>query len=156
MITCTSHEEALQLAFRLFPYSTSLDPERSKRAGYPIYCATSVENACIYDLNNCIEINYADGNTETIHVEFKEDFNSDILLTVGDISNIRPFEYDGRGFDTIKEHSYLGPLNIVFVKSDQGEDIIKVFDSNGSRLYSGVVDRVAYLQIKQTKRYRKD
>ena len=155
MIRCTSHEEALQLAFRLFPYSTSLDHERSKRAGYPIY-ATWVKNACIYDLTNCIELNYADGKTETIHIEFEEDFNSDILLTVGDISNIRPFEYDGGGFDTIKDHSYLGPLNIVFVKSDQGEDIIKVFDSDGSRVYSGVVDRVAYLQIKQTKRYMKD
>lgn len=156
MIRCTSHEEALQLAFRLFPYSTWLDHERSKTAGYPIYYATDVENAYICDLNSRIEINYDDGKTENIHVEFEEDFNSDILLTIGDISNIRPFEYDGGGFNTIQDQSYLGSLNVVFDKSVQDEDIIKVFNSDGTILYSRVIDRVAYLQIKQTKRYMKD
>ena len=150
MITCTTHEEALQLAFRLFPYRTSLDHERSERAGYPIYYAVGVENAYICDLNSRIEINYDDGKTENIHVESEQDFNSDISLTIGDISNIRPFEYDGGGFDTIQDQSYLGPMNIVFDKTGQDEECIKVFDSNGTLLYSRVVDRVAYLQIKQT------
>lgn len=156
MITCTTHEEALQLAFRLFPYRTSLDHERSERAGYPIYYAVGVENAYICDLNSRIEINYDDGKTKNINVESEEDFNSDILLTIGDISNIRPFEYDGGGFDTIQDQSYLGPMNIVFDKTAQGEDIIKIFDSVGTRAYSRVVDRVAYLQIKQTKQYMRD
>lgn len=156
MIRCTSHEEALQLAFRLFPYSTSLDHERSKRAGYPIYYATCMENAYICDLNSRIEINYDDGKTENIHVESEEDFNYHILLTIGDISNIRPFEYDGGGFDTIQDQSYLGPMNIVFDKNAPGEDIIKVFDSNGTLLYSRVIDRVAYVQINQTKQCMPD
>lgn len=156
MIKCTNHEEALQIAFRLFPYSTSLDHERSKRAGYPIYYSSDIENAYICDLNTRIEINYPDGRTELVHVEFEEDFNSDIQITIGDISNIRPFEYDGSGFDTIQDQSYLGPMNIVFDKTAQGEDIIKVFDSAGTRLYSRIIDRVAYVQIKQTKQYMRD
>ena len=156
MIKCTSHEEALQLAFRLFPYSTWLDQERSDKAGYPIYYAKDVENAYICDLNSRIEINYPDGKTEHVHVKFDDSFNSDIQITIGDISNIRPFEYDGGGFDTIQDQSYLGPMNIVFDKNAPGEDIIKVFDSNGTLLYSRVIDRVAYLQIKQTKQYMLD
>ena len=32
----------------------------------------------------------------------------------------------------------------------------KFLNSDGTRLYSDVVDRVAYLQIKQTRRYMKD
>ena len=150
MVRCTSHEEALQLAFRLFPYSTWLDQERSDRAGYPIYYARDIENAYICDLNSRIEINYPDGKTEHVHVEFDDSFNSDIQITIGDICNIRPFEYDGGGFDTIQDQSYLGPMNIVFDKTGQDEECIKVFDSNGTLLYSRVVDRVAYLQIKQT------
>lgn len=156
MIRCTSHEEALELAFRLFPYSTSLDHERSKRAGYPIYYATGLENAYICDLNSRIEINYDYGKTENIHVESEKDFNSDIQITIGDISNIRPFEYDGGGFDTIQDQSYVGDINIVFDKTAQGEDIIKVFDSVGTRLYSRVVDRVAYVRINQTKQRMRD
>ena len=156
MITCTSHEEALQLAFRLFPYSTSLDHERSKRAGYPIYYATGVENAYICDLNSRIEINYDDGKTENIHVESEKDFNSDIQITIGDISTILPFDYDGAGFDTIHDQSYLGPMNIVFDKTAQGEDIIKIFDSLGTRVYSRIIDRVAYVRINQTKHRMSD
>ena len=156
MITCTSHEEALQLAFRLFPYSTSLDHERSKRAGYPIYYATGVENAYICDLNSRIEINYDDGKTENIHVESEKDFNSDIQITIGDISTILPFDYDGAGFDTIHDQSYLGPMNIVFDKTAQGEDIIKIFDSLGTRVYSRIIDRVAYVRINQTKQRMRD
>lgn len=151
MIKCTNHEEAIQLAFRLFPYRTSLDHERSERAGYPIYYAIGVENAYICDLNSRIELNYPDGKTEHVHLEFDDSFNSDIQITIGDISNIRPFEYDGAGFDTIQDLSYLGPMNIVFDKTGQDEECIKVFDSNGTCLYSRVVDRVAYLQIKQIK-----
>lgn len=156
MIRCTSHEEALQLAFRLFPYSTSSDHERSKRAGYPIYYATGLENAYICDLNSRIEINYPDGKTEYVHVESDDSFNSDIQIIIGDISNIRPFEYDGGGFDTIQDQSYLGPMNMVFDKTGQDEECIKVFDSNGTLLYRRVVDRVAYLQIKQTKDHMMD
>lgn len=156
MIKCTNHEEALQIAFRLFPYNTSLDHERSDRAGYPIYYAKDIENAYICDLNSRIEINYPDGRTEHVHVEFEKDFNSDIQITIGDISNIRPFEYDGAGFDTIQDQSYLGPMNIVFDKTAQGEDIIKVFDSVGTCVYSRIIDRVAYVQIKQTKQYMRD
>lgn len=156
MINCTSHEEALQLAFRLFPYSTSLDHERSKRAGYPIYYATGLENAYICDLNSRIEIYYDDGKTENIHVESEEDFNSDILLTIGDISNIRPFEYDGGGFDTIQDQSYVGDMNIVFDISAQNEPIIKIFDSAGTLLYCRIIYRAAYIQIKQTKQYMRD
>ena len=69
MIKCTNHDEALHIAFRLFPYSTTLDHERSKNAGYPIYYATEDENAYICDLNSRIELNYPDGRTEHIHVE---------------------------------------------------------------------------------------
>lgn len=156
MIKCTNHEEALQIAFRLFPYSTSLDHERSNRAGYPIYYSSDTENAYICDLNSRIEINYPDGRTEHVHVEFEKDFNSDIQITIGDISNIRPFEYDGAGFDTIQDQSYLGPMNIVFDKTAQCEDIIKVFDSVGTCVYSRIIDRVAYVQIKQTKQYMRD
>ena len=156
MIKCTNHEEALQLAFRLFPYSTSLDHERSKRAGYPIYYATGVENAYICDLNSRIEINYDDGKTENIHVESEKDFNSDIQITIGDISTILPFDYDGAGFDTIHDQSYLGPMNIVFDKTAQGEDIIKIFDSLGTRVYSRIIDRVAYVRINQTKQRMRD
>lgn len=156
MIRCTSHEEALQLAFRLFPYSTSLDHERSKRAGYPIYYATGVENAYICDLNSRIEINYDDGKTENIHVESEKDFNSDIQITIGDISTILPFDYDGAGFDTIHDQSYLGPMNMVFDKTAQGEDIIKIFDSLGTRVYSRIIDRVAYVRINQTKQRMRD
>lgn len=156
MITCTSHEEALQLAFRLFPYSTSLDHERSKRAGYPIYYATGLEDAYICDLNSRIEINYDDSKTENIHVESEKDFNSDIQITIGDISTILPFDYDGPGFDTIHDQSYLGPMNIVFDKTAQGEDIIKVFDSLGTRVYSRIIDRVAYVRINQTKHRMSD
>lgn len=156
MIKCTNHEEALQLAFRLFPYSTSLDHERSKRAGYPIYYATGMENAYICDLNSRIEINYDDGKTENIHVESEKDFNSDIQITIGDISTILPFDYDGAGFDTIHDQSYLGPMNIVFDKTAQGEDIIKIFDSLGTRVYSRIIDRVAYVRINQTKQRMRD
>ena len=156
MIKCTNHEEALQLAFRLFPYSISLDHERSKRAGYPIYYATGVENAYICDLNSRIEINYDDGKTENIHVESEKDFNSDIQITIGDISIILPFDYDGTGFDTIHDQSYLGPMNIVFDKTAQGEDIIKIFDSLGTRVYSRILDRVEYVRINQTKQRMRD
>lgn len=156
MIKCTSHEEALQLAFRLFPYSTWLDQERSDKAGYPIYYAKDTENAYICDLNSRIEINYPDGKTEHVHVEFDDSFNSDIQITIGDISNIRPFEYDGGGFDTIQDQSYVGDINIVFDISAQNEPIIKIFDSAGTRLYSRIIYRVAYIQIKQTKQYMRD
>lgn len=156
MIRCTSHEEALELAFRLFPYSTSLDHERSKRAGYPIYYAPGLENAYICDLNSRIEINYDYGKTENIHVESEKDFNSDIQITIGDISTILPFDYDGAGFDTIHDQSYLGPMNMVFDKTAQGEDIIKIFDSLGTRVYSRIIDRVAYVRINQTKQRMRD
>lgn len=156
MIKCTNHDEALHIAFMLFPYSITLDSERSKNAGYPIYYANEVDNAYICDLNSRIELNYPDGKTEYVHVEFEDSFNSDILLTIGDITNIRPFEYDGGGFDTIQDQSYLGPMNIVFDKNAQGEDIIKIFDSVGTRVYSGIIDRVAYVQIKQMKQYMRD
>lgn len=160
MIKCTNHDQALQVAFRLFPYSTTLDSERSKNAGYPIYYATDygteVDNAYICDLNSRIELNYPDGRTEHIHVEDEDDFNSEILTTIGDISTIRPFEYDGPGFDTIQDQSYLGDINIVFDVSAQNEPIIRVFDSAGTRVYSRVIYRVAYIQIKQTKQYMRD
>lgn len=155
MIKCTNHEEALQIAFRLFPYSTSLDHERSNRAGYPIYYAKDIENAYICDLNSRIELNYPDGRTEHIHVEDESDFNCEIETTIGDISNIRPFEYDGGGFDTIQDQSYVGDINIVFDISPQNEPVIKIFDSAGTRLYSRIIYRVAYIQIKQTKKYLK-
>lgn len=153
MIKCTNHDEALQIAFRLFPYSTTLDHERSKNAGYPIYYATEDENAYICDLNSRIELNYPDGHTEHIHVEYEDDFNSEILTTIGDISTIRPFEYDGPGFDTIQDQSYLGDINIVFDVSAQNEPIIRVFDSAGTRVYSWVIYRVAYIRVKQSKQY---
>lgn len=156
MIKCTNHDEALQIAFRLFPYSTTLDHERSKNAGYPIYYATEDENAYICDLNSRIELNYPDGRTELVHVEYEDDFNSEIQTIIGDISNIRPFEYDGGGFDTIQDQSYLGNMNIVFDVSAQNEPIIRVFDSAGTRVYSRVIYRVAYIQIKQTKQYMRD
>lgn len=155
MIKCTNHDEALHIAFRIFPYSTRLDNERSKNAGYPIYYATEDDNAYICDLNSRIELNYPDGRTEHIHVEDENDFNSEIQTTIGDISNIRPFEYDGAGFDTIQDQSYLGNMNIVFDVSAQNEPIIKIFDSVGTLVYARVVDRVAYIQIKQTKQYLK-
>lgn len=156
MIKCTNHDEALHIAFRLFPYSTTLDHERSKNAGYPIYYATEDENAYICDLNSRIELNYPDGRTEHIHVEDEGDFNSEIQTIIGDISNIRPFEYDGGGFDTIQDQSYLGNMNIVFDISAQNEPIIKIFDSAGTLLYSRIIYRVAYIQIKQTKQYMRD
>lgn len=156
MIKCTNHDEALHIAFRLFPYSTTLDHERSKNAGYPIYYATEDENAYICDLNSRIELNYPDGRTEHIHVEDEGDFNSEIQTIIGDISNIRPFEYDGSGFDTIQDQSYLGNMNIVFDISAQNEPIIKIFDSAGTLLYSRIIYRVAYIQIKQTKQYMRD
>lgn len=155
MINCTSHDQALQVAFRLFPYSTTLDPQRSKNAGYPIYYATDDDNAYICDLNSRIELNYPDGGTEHIHVEDESDFNCEIETTIGDISNIRPFEYDGAGFDTIQDQSYVGDINIVFDISAQNEPIIKIFDSAGTRLYSRIIYRIAYIQIKQTKQYLK-
>lgn len=151
MIKCTNHDEALHIAFRLFPYSTTLDHERSKNAGYPIYYATEDENAYICDLNSRIELNYPDGRTEHIHVEDEGDFNSEIQTIIGDISNIRPFEYDGGGFDTIQDQSYVGDINIVFDISAQNEPIIKIFDSAGTLLYSRIIYRVAYIQIKQPK-----
>lgn len=153
MIKCTNHDEALHIAFRLFPYSTTLDHERSKNAGYPIYYATEDENAYICDLNSRIELNYPDGRTEHIHVEDEDDFNSEILTTIGDISTIRPFEYDGPGFDTIQDQSYLGDINIVFDVSAQNEPIIRVFDSAGTRVYSRVIYRVAYIRVKQSKQH---
>lgn len=155
MIKCTNHDEALHIAFRLFPYSTTLDHERSKNAGYPIYYATEDENAYICDLNSRIELNYPDGRTEHIHVEDEDDFNSEIQTIIGDISNIRPFEYDGGGFDTIQDQSYLGNMNIVFDISAQNEPIIKIFDSVGTLVYTRVIYRVAYIQVKQTKQYLK-
>lgn len=155
MIKCTNHDEALHIAFRLFPYSTTLDYERSKNAGYPIHYATEYENAYICDLNSRIELNYPDGRTEHVHVEADGDFNSEIQAIVGDISNIRPFEYDGGGFDTIQDQSYLGNMNIVFGVSAQDEPIIKIFDSVGTLVYTRVIDRVAYIQVKQTKQYLK-
>lgn len=155
MIKCTNHDEALQIAFRIFPYSTTLDHERSKNAGYPIYYATEDENAYICDLNSRIELNYPDGRTEHIHVEDESDFNSEIQTIIGDISNIRPFEYDGGGFDTIQDQSYLGNMNIVFDVSAQNEPIIKIFDSVGTLVYTRVIYRVAYIQVKQTKQYLK-
>lgn len=155
MIKCTNHDEALHIAFRLFPYSTTLDHERSKNAGYPIYYATEDENAYICDLNSRIELNYPDGRTEHIHVEDEDDFNFEIQTIIGDISNIRPFEYDGGGFDTIQDQSYLGNMNIVFDVSAQNEPIIKIFDSVGTLVYTRVIYRVAYIQVKQTKQYLK-
>lgn len=156
MIKCTNHDEALHIAFRLFPYSTTLDHERSKNAGYLIYYATEDENAYICDLNSRIELNYPDGRTEHIHVEDEGDFNSEIQTIIGDISNIRPFEYDGGGFDTIQDQSYLGNMNIVFDISAQNEPIIKIFDSVGTLVYTRVIYRVAYIQVKQTKQYMRD
>lgn len=155
MIKCTNHDEALNIAFRIFPYSTTLDHERSKNAGYSIYYATEDENAYICDLNSRIELNYPNGSTEHVHVETGDDFNCEIQTTIGDISNIRPFEYDGGGFDTIQDQSYLGNMNIVFDVSAQNDPIIKVFDSVGTLVYARVIDRVAYVQIKQTKQYLK-
>lgn len=156
MINCTNHDQALEVAFRLFPYSsTTLDLERSENAGYPIYYAIEDENAYICDLNSRIELNYPDGRTEHIHVEDESDFDSEIQTIIGDISIIRPFEYDGGGFDTIQDQSYLGNMNIVFGVSEQDEPIIKIFNSDGTLLYSRVIDRVAYIQIKKTKEYLK-
>ena len=156
MIRCTGHEEALSVAFEIFPYSTDLDHERSKCAGYPIYYARDDENAYICDLNSRIELNYPDRKTRYIHVESDDYFNSEIQTTIGDISNIRPFEYDGGGFDTIQDQNYLGDVNLVFDKSGQNEDVIKIYDSAGTCIYSRIVDKVAYIQIKQTKQYMRD
>lgn len=151
MITCTTHDEALSLAFEIFPYPVELDHSKSLAAGYPVYYAKGENNAYICDLESRIELNYPEGTTKLIHVDRGDTFNSEIQATVGDIVTVRPFEYDGTGFDTINCRSYLGAVNIVFDKDAHDESQMKIFDSNGLLLYSRIVDKVVYLKINQVK-----
>ena len=156
MITCSTHTEALMLAFDIFPYSVGLDDNRSSVAGYPIYYAEprrngDVVDAYISDLKTRIELNYPDGTTKLIHIDSRNAPDFEIQTTVGAVATVRPFEYDGTGFETINCSSYLGAVNIVFDTDANDKYVMKVFDSNGLLLYSRIVDKVVYLQINQVK-----
>lgn len=65
----SSTKEAWELASRLFPTDYEKDEERSSRAGYPIYHSTAEGvNAWISDLNNRLELNYSNGESENIWI----------------------------------------------------------------------------------------
>lgn len=152
MITCSTHDEALSLAIEIFPYHpVELDHAKSLAAGYPVYYAKDANNAYICDLESRIELNYPEGTTKLIHIDRGDTFNSQIQTTIVDIVTVKPFEYDGTGFDTINSRSYLGDVNIVFDTDAHDKYVMKVFDSNGLLLYSRIVDRVVYLKINQVK-----
>lgn len=65
----SSVKEAWELANRLFPTDYEKDEDRSSRAGYPIYYSTAEgTNAWISDLNNRLELNYSNGESENIWI----------------------------------------------------------------------------------------
>ena len=65
----SSVKEAWELASRLFPTDYEKDEDRSSRAGYPIYYSTAEgTNAWISDLNNRLELNYSNGESENIWI----------------------------------------------------------------------------------------
>lgn len=65
----SSTKEAWELASRLFPTDYEKDEDRSSRAGYPIYYSTAEGmNAWISDLNNRLELNYSNGESENIWI----------------------------------------------------------------------------------------
>lgn len=65
----SSVKEAWELASRLFPTDYEKDEDRSSRAGYPIYYSTAEGmNAWISDLNNRLELNYSNGESENIWI----------------------------------------------------------------------------------------
>lgn len=69
-MTANSKKEAWEIANRLFPTDYLEDPERSKRAGYPIYHSTADGvNAWISDLGCTLELNFPDGKTIRINIE---------------------------------------------------------------------------------------
>lgn len=70
----SSTKEAWELASRLFPTDYEKDEDRSSRAGYPIYYSTAEGmNAWISDLNNRLELNYSNGESENIWIEQEQD-----------------------------------------------------------------------------------
>lgn len=70
----SSVKEAWELANRLFPTDYEKDEEMSRRAGYPIYHSTADGvNAWISDLNNRLELNYSNGESENIWIEQEQD-----------------------------------------------------------------------------------
>ena len=70
----SSVKEAWKLANKLFPTDYKKDEERSSRAGYPIYHSTADGvNAWISDLGNRLELNYSNGESESIWIEEDED-----------------------------------------------------------------------------------
>lgn len=65
----SSTKEAWELASRLFPTGYKKDEDRSIRAGYPIYYSTEKgTNAWISDLNNRLELNYSNSESENIWI----------------------------------------------------------------------------------------
>lgn len=65
----SSTKEAWELANRLFPTDYEKDEEMSRRAGYLIYHSTADGvNAWISDLNNRLELNYSNGESENIWI----------------------------------------------------------------------------------------
>ncbi len=70
----SSVKEAWKLANKLFPTDYKKDEDRSSRAGYPIYHSTADGvNAWISDLNNRLELNYSNGESENIWIEQEQD-----------------------------------------------------------------------------------
>ena len=69
MLIVNSKEEAFKLANKLINWDYEYDTIRSRNAGYPIYHTTRNENAWISDLNQRLEINYADGSHQNIWID---------------------------------------------------------------------------------------
>ena len=79
----SSVKEAWELANRLFPTDYEKDEDRSSRAGYPIYYSTAEgTNAWISDLNNRLELNYSNGESENIWIVQDEDKPSNLSYKI--------------------------------------------------------------------------
>ena len=86
MLIVNSKEEAFKLANKLIDWDYEYDSIRSHNAGYPIYHTTRNENAWISDLNQRLEINYADGSHKNIWID--ESINSFTVEFTYETTNI--------------------------------------------------------------------
>lgn len=72
MITVDNKHNAWNLVNRLTGYAYCKDNKASENAGYNIYRNDEEKDTYVCDLGARLEINYADGATESIWIESKE------------------------------------------------------------------------------------
>ena len=65
-LTANSRSSAIESAYQLLDEVFSYDSFKSERAGYPVYTCDS--GSCVCDLEDRIEINFANGLTKNIWI----------------------------------------------------------------------------------------